>query len=281
MSIWLRLTTLCLVLLSVSLTGSAPRLSLAGPASAYAGGQSASLPALHPPSKRIAIVIDDFGNRMSGTEDILALPIPLTVAVMPFLPSSKEDAEEAHRRGHEVIIHMPMEPNRGKKEWLGPGALTADMSDAEIRNRVEAAIEAIPHAVGMNNHMGSKITADRRIMTVVLEVCREHGLYYLDSRTTHKSVITEVADKVKVPVLINKLFLDDRYQASHIQRQLVLLARYLQESPEVIAIGHVGPSGKNVASLLRRWSPEQDASTVFVTASHLIPSMARDQQILP
>ncbi|TDQ40375.1 divergent polysaccharide deacetylase family protein [Aureibacillus halotolerans] len=232
-------------------------------------------------TKKISIVIDDFGNRMVGTEAILALPIPLTVAVMPFLRSSKEDAEGAHRRGHEVIIHMPMEPNYGKKEWLGPGALTTDLDDAEIRKRVEAAIANIPHAVGMNNHMGSKVTADRRIMAIVMEVCREHGLFYLDSRTTYKSVIPEVAAAYHVPVLSNKLFLDDRYTQGHIQGQLGLLMQHLQEDQDVIAIGHVGPSGKNVASTLRQWSSEVKNKADFVTASQLISPEERELQILP
>ena len=70
----------------------------------------------------LAIVIDDFGNNMKGTEDMLNLPVPITVAIMPFLPTSKEDAIHAHDKGHEVIIHLPLEPKKGKKSWLGPGA---------------------------------------------------------------------------------------------------------------------------------------------------------------
>jgi len=280
MSYWLRISLLTLVLLSIGYTGSAPRIAV------YAGSAMQKSTAIGQPTaggagKRVAIVIDDFGNGMSGTEDMLSLPIPLTVAVMPFLPTSGRDAEEAHRRGHEVIIHMPMEPNHGKREWLGPGALTADLDDAEIRKRVEAAIAAIPHAVGMNNHMGSKITADSRIMAIVMDVCREHGLFYLDSRTTHKSVIPEVAAEYRVPMLTNKLFLDDQYHLAHIQKQLQRLQRKLEGEETMIAIGHVGPSGKNVASALRQWSGEMRQGATFVKASDLIPSSARDQQILP
>ena len=100
-------------------------------------------------TNKVAIVIDDFGNNMKGTDKMLSLPIPLTVAVMPFLPSTKQDAIAAHKKGHEVIIHMPMEPIRGKKEWLGPKAITTDLSDEEINNRLEQAIQEIPHAIGM------------------------------------------------------------------------------------------------------------------------------------
>jgi uncharacterized protein len=131
---------------------------------------------LEPPSiktRSISIVIDDFGNNMRGTKEMLELPIPLTVAVMPLMETTQKDAELAHRLGHEVIVHMPMEPIRGKPSWLGPGAITTDLSNKEIRKRVEAAIESVPYAVGMNHHMGSKATADERVMRVVLTVCRE------------------------------------------------------------------------------------------------------------
>jgi len=125
--------------------------------------------------KVIAFVIDDFGNNMSGTAEILALPVPLTVAVMPFLPSTKQDAELAHQKGHDVFVHMPMEPVKGKRSWLGPGAITTDLSDEEIRSRVQKAIDDVPHAIGMNNHMGSKVTANERIMRIVMQVVKERG----------------------------------------------------------------------------------------------------------
>ena len=83
-------------------------------------------------TKKVAIVIDDFGNNMDGTAEMMNLPIPFTVAVMPFLPSTKQDAQLAHDKGHEVILHLPMEPVRGKKSWLGPGAITTDLSNDEI-----------------------------------------------------------------------------------------------------------------------------------------------------
>jgi polysaccharide deacetylase 2 family uncharacterized protein YibQ len=98
------------------------------------------IPKPHAQEKKIvAFVIDDFGNNMAGTEEILSLPVPLTVAVMPFLPSTKQDAELAHQKGHDVFVHVPMEPVRGKRSWLGPGAITTDLSDDEIRSRVEKA----------------------------------------------------------------------------------------------------------------------------------------------
>ena len=192
------------------------------------------------PSRQIAVVIDDFGNGMKGTEQMLNLPIKLTVAVMPFLPTTKQDAEAAYRKGHDVIVHLPMEPIRGLKSWLGPGAITTDLTDEEIRKRVEAAIAEVPHAIGMNNHMGSKATADMRVMRVVLQVCKEKGLFFLDSRTSYRTVIPKVAKEVGIVALHNDVFLDDVYTQNHVLRQIDVVKKFLTQNERCIVIGHVG-----------------------------------------
>ena len=92
----------------------------------------------------MAIIIDDVGNDMKGTEEILNMPVKLTVAVMPFLQTTKKDAIAAHDRGMDVIVHMPMEPKKGKPEWLGPGAITANLTDEQVRERVEKALMMCP-----------------------------------------------------------------------------------------------------------------------------------------
>ncbi|MBD3918573.1 divergent polysaccharide deacetylase family protein [Paenibacillus sp. PR3] len=231
-------------------------------------------------SKRIAIVIDDFGNGMTGTAEMMKLPFPFTIAVMPFMPTTKSDAETAHKLGHDVIVHMPMEPNKGKKEWLGPGALTTDLPDSEIRKRVEAAIDNVPFAVGMNNHMGSKVTADERVMRIVLQVCKEHGLFFLDSRTTFKTVIPKVAAELNVPLVSNDVFLDDVYSVAHISKQIGILRKHLEEHEKCVAIGHVGPSGKKTAAVLLSSTPSLRENGVIVKVSELVRRTG-DQQILP
>jgi uncharacterized protein len=224
--------------------------------------------------KRVAIVIDDFGNNMAGTEEILNMPIPLTIAVMPFLPTTKRDAEWAKQKGHDVIVHMPMEPKKGKKSWLGPGAITTDLSDDEIRKRVKAAIDDVPHAIGMNNHMGSKVTADPRVMNIILEVCKERNLMYLDSRTTHKSVVSSIAGKLGVPVIENHIFLDEIYRTSHISKQVRLLIKHLQQHSECIAIGHVGPPGEKTAAVLKQSIPAIQKKAKFALISELVSPRA-------
>ncbi|RDW19949.1 divergent polysaccharide deacetylase family protein [Oceanobacillus chungangensis] len=221
--------------------------------------------------KELAIVIDDLGNNMKGTKEILSLPVKLTVAIMPFMPSTKEDAELANENGHEVIIHLPMEPKKGKKSWLGPGAITSDLSDQEIRERVESAIKDVPHAVGMNNHMGSKITEDERIMKIILEVCRENALYFLDSQTTENSVVSEVGAQMNVPVLENNLFFDAIYTAQHIKKQADLLSKQLIDHEKIIAIGHVGVPGPMTFSVLKEYIPVYQNQAEFVSLTDLIP----------
>ncbi|MBM7659646.1 polysaccharide deacetylase 2 family uncharacterized protein YibQ [Bacillus mesophilus] len=221
-------------------------------------------------AKKVAIIIDDFGNSMNGSKEILALPIPLTIAVMPFLETSKSDAEWAHRLGHDVIVHLPMEPLKGKKSWLGPGAITTDLSSDEVRLRVTAAIKDVPYAIGINNHMGSKVTADKRIMRIILEVCREQGLIFIDSKTSPKSVVAELANEIGVPYLENELFFDDVYTTQHIINQTKRLIKQLQVRDEVVAIGHVGPPGEKTAGVIKEFIPVIKTNARFVKAASLI-----------
>ncbi|MCG7406110.1 divergent polysaccharide deacetylase family protein [Paenibacillus sp. ACRRX] len=220
--------------------------------------------------KSVAIVIDDFGNKMKGTELMLKLPVHITVAVMPFLQTSVADAKLAHQMGHEVIVHMPMEPKSGKASWLGPGAILSSQSDEEIEKRIRTAIDAVPHAVGMNNHMGSKITGDKRVMRVVLRVIKEKGMYFLDSKTNYRSVIGEVAKEIGVPVVNNQIFLDDVYSESHVTKQWSKVLDQLKSSAACITIGHVGAGGLKTAAVLHRQVPQAMKDVHFVRISELV-----------
>lgn len=224
--------------------------------------------------KEIAIVIDDFGNNMKATEEMLNLPVPITAAIMPFLSTTKRDAKLAHEKGHEVIVHLPMEPKKGKKSWLGPGAITTDMSDEEIRKGVIRAIEDVPYAVGMNHHMGSKVTEDERVMRIVLEVCKEKGLFYLDSKTTGNSVIPTLAKELSLPYLENNMFFDHIYTEQHIHKQASNLIRELDDTEQLIAIGHVGVTGDKVVTALKSYIPHYQKQANIVKLSSLLPGSA-------
>ncbi|MBW7474335.1 divergent polysaccharide deacetylase family protein [Paenibacillus oenotherae] len=230
--------------------------------------------------RQVAVVIDDFGNGMDGTNEMMELPIHFTAAVMPFMPTTRQEAELLHKRGHEVIVHLPMEPVRGKPEWLGPGAITTNLSDKEIRKRVEAAINDVPHASGMNNHMGSKATADERVMRIVLSVVKEHGMFFLDSRTTYKTVVPKLAAELGVELLSNQVFLDDIYTMAHIARQVGVMSKHLESNPSCVVIGHVGPPGKKTAAVLKESIPRLKHQVSFVRLSEMLVSSA-EKDIVP
>ncbi|MGG3306774.1 divergent polysaccharide deacetylase family protein [Paenibacillus lautus] len=221
-------------------------------------------------TNKLAVIIDDFGNDQKGTQEMLSLPVKITVAVMPFLPTSVKDAEAAHRQGHDVIIHMPMEPKQGRASWLGPGAILSSLTDEEIRKRMEEAIDSIPYAVGINNHMGSKVTGDERVMSIVLDVCRERGLFFIDSKTNYYSVVGKLAAEKGMPSIANDIFLDDVHTVQHVSKQLQTAAQHAEERTSCIAIGHVGVYGIRTAEALKGSIPKLQAKVEFVGISDLV-----------
>jgi hypothetical protein len=233
-------------------------------------GQLSQTPADKSKPKRMAIIIDDAGNDMKGTSEILATPVKLTLAVMPFLQTTKKDAIAAHEKGMDVIVHMPMEPKKGRPEWLGPGAITSNLTDEEVRDRVEKAIDEVPYAVGMNNHMGSKITSDKRIMSIVLDVCRERGLFFVDSRTNFRSVVGELAITKNMPPVGNDIFLDDHNSKQQIRKQMDLAAQRALDKDVCVVIGHVGHTGLNTSAVVHESVSRLKGQIEFVGISDLV-----------
>lgn len=199
---------------------------------------------------RLAIVIDDWGYDWHAADAFFSLDVPLTVAIIPFLPHSREQALEARRHGFEVLVHLPMEP---EDPHVNPGvnAITTDLPDEEIRRRVELAIDAIPGAVGVSNHMGSRATADPRVMAQVLAVVAQRGLFFLDSYTTPRSVVGELASAMGVRWARNHLFLDGQPEVGAVRRRLEQAVRRGLTRGRAIVIGHVRPAtAAAIASLL-------------------------------
>ncbi|WP_426249476.1 divergent polysaccharide deacetylase family protein [Paenibacillus pabuli] len=244
--------------------------SMQVPGGTASGHTSSEAPADQSQLKRMAIIIDDAGNDMKGTAEILATPVKLTLAVMPFLPTTKKDAIAAHEKGMDVIVHMPMEPNKGRPEWLGPGAITSKLTDEEVRARVEKAIDEVPYAVGMNNHMGSKITSDKRIMSIVLDVCQERGLFFVDSRTNFRSVVGEMAVTKNMPPVGNDIFLDDHNSKQHIRKQMDLAAKRALDKDVCVVIGHVGHTGLNTSAVVHESVARLKGQIEFVGISDLV-----------
>lgn len=235
----------------------APRASRAVPQPA-AGGE---------PRARVAIIFDDAGATLAQLDPILALGRPVTIAVLPGLPASQAVAARAAAAGLQVLLHLPLEAEETGRA-LGPGGITTDMETEAIKTQVRAGLAAIPGAVGVSGHMGSRATADRRVMAAVLAVVRERGLFFVDSRTTTRSVALNVARELSIPSAARMVFLDNEDDPAYIAgqlRQLIILAKMRGEA---IGIGHVQ---KVTADVLRALLPEfERAGIVLVPVSSLV-----------
>ncbi|OIJ20348.1 hypothetical protein BKP45_09825 [Anaerobacillus alkalidiazotrophicus] len=220
---------------------------------------------------KVAIIIDDFGGNVKGVKDFFDSEIPITVAIMPFLDQSKLQAELAHDLGLEVMIHLPLQPKKGKASWLGPKPITKDLSLEEVKNRVVEAIESVPHAKGINNHMGSLIVEDENIMRIIMETAKEHHLYFIDSGTNPKSVIPQLAEELGVPWARRDIFLDDtRSSSGHVYKQMQKLIKVAEKNGQAIGIGHVGIKGDATVKGVKEAIKNVSDNIKIVPASHLL-----------
>lgn len=187
---------------------------------------------------RVAIVIDDLGHSLEAARKLLALDLPLGFSVLPFSAHGRAVAEEVRARGREVLVHLPMEPKTYPQLSPGPGALLAAMDPARLRQATQAALAAVPGAVGVNNHMGSRLTEDRAAMQEVCAVLRQQGLFFLDSLTSPRSQAWQQAQGMGLAFARRDVFLD--HDASHaaVVAQLNRLIELAKAHGQAVAIGH-------------------------------------------
>jgi uncharacterized protein len=202
------------------------------------------------------VVIDDAGYDLEALQPFLDLPMPLAVAVLPNLPHSGEAARRVLAAGKELLLHLPMEPGGGENP--GPGALLTGQTAEEIERLLDKALASVPGAVGVNNHMGSKATADRALMDIVLGVLDRRGLFFVDSRTTTLSVAAAEAGRLGVPSLERRVFLDAVDGA--VEQSLQAAISDAARDGSAVAIGHVQTDG--LADILRRAAGGMERSGV-------------------
>jgi len=190
---------------------------------------------------RLAIVIDDMGTDLGKLRELLDLGAPVTVAVMPHQRFSKETADGAYEGGLDVLMHLPMEPKDMKAHDPGKGALLLAMTAPEVRAQIEDDLATIPHAIGINNHMGSRFTENEPLMGTVLDYIRTRDLFFLDSRTTSHSVAIRLAMEKGVPNAGRNVFLDNTREVPYIKKQLSEAVRLARKHGKAIAIGHPYP----------------------------------------
>lgn len=218
-------------------------------------------------SGTLAIILDDLGNDRAAAETIFSLPYPLTISVLPNHPHSVEIAEEAHRRGYEVMLHLPMQASgaeRPEAQELHPG-----MTAGEVADVVEGMVAAVPYAVGVNNHQGSQATADAVLMKELMPVLQGRGLFYVDSRTTATTVAYETARENGLQAAYRNVpFLDDVAETAAVRKQLELALRGAREKGGAIAIGHPHPA---TLQALREILPQAESQGVRLAfASELV-----------
>ncbi len=186
----------------------------------------------------IAIVIDDFGYSFESlAKGFINFKQNITLAILPGLKYSKQIAEAAYENNREVMIHLPMEPQKGKVK-LDDFILLTKMSEQEIKKRVRKAISSIPHVKGLNNHKGSLATKDEQLLSALLTEIHESGLFFLDSRTVAKTLAYSRAQKMNIACGINDTFLDAIQEAPFIREQINLLAEIASKNGHAIGIGH-------------------------------------------
>ncbi len=211
--------------------GSVTRESRGVPTPESRGPSPASRP-------RLAILVDDLGNDETAVERIASWSFPVSAAVLPALPGSELAARVLETRGKEVLLHLPMEPRGYPEVRPGPGVVLTSQSEQEIVRVLESDLASVPGAVGVNNHMGSLATADRRVMKSVADVLARRGLFFVDSRTTEATVARDAAEQAGVRSASRRVFLDDVPQSEAIRRQLEEAVERAKSEGAAIAIGH-------------------------------------------
>jgi polysaccharide deacetylase 2 family uncharacterized protein YibQ len=188
----------------------------------------------------LVFVIDDAGNNLRELEPFLRIPGPLTIAVLPGLPYSAEAARRIRAAGKEVFLHQPMEAIGGQNP--GPGAVYAGMSTAEIRAVLAANLAEIGPVAGMNNHQGSKITMDGEAMETILAFCREHGIYFLDSRTTAETAAPAAAKRLGIRIGERDVFIDNIQEKASMIRYIQDGLKKADQKGAAVLIGHTWSS---------------------------------------
>lgn len=223
---------------------------------------------------RVAVVLDDAGMRLEELERALRVGRPLSLAILPGLPSSEELARRAREAGLEVLLHLPMEPEDPElASRMGKLAVRVGMGEEDIARTVRAALRSVPGAVGVNNHMGSRATADPRVVRAVLRVVREEDLFFLDSRTTSKSSAEAVAKELGVPALRRAVFLDHDPSPEAVRAQVRRLVQEALREGSAVGIGHA--NRPHTAEILAEMAPEVERAGVrWVFASELARSQS-------
>lgn len=190
------------------------------------------------PAHQVAIIIDDMGYSLDAIQEICSFQKHLTVSILPFSPLARETALMAHQNNLEVMLHLPLESVNNDQDNTIAGLIHSLMSEEEIRRTMHMNLDQVPYIKGVNNHMGSKITPNEVLMNIILETIKSRNLFFIDSRTSAKSIAYEAAQRLKIPSAYRNVFLDGQIQEDYIKNKLIELFRYAQKNGKAVGICH-------------------------------------------
>lgn len=199
-------------------------------------------PAPKGPRGQVALIMDDLGNSLETLQELIALGRPMNIAVLPYSAHAAETARLAHEGGLEVLLHLPLESINNHESMADTeGLIMAMMTEPAIVAAFEASSDRVPFAVGTNNHMGSRFTAERDLMRVLLRPIKERGLFFVDSRTTAKTVALDEARRMGVPATQRDVFLDADEDRGRIKGRLIELLQKARKKGRAVGICHPFP----------------------------------------
>jgi len=187
---------------------------------------------------RLAIIIDDVGNNPSISSNLKSLNIPITASILPDAPYARQEAVKLKEFNLETLIHIPMQPKNSGSKYSRYNYVTLDSSNEDIRNLIKRARQVIPHARGINNHEGSLVTSSPKLMKRVLQIVKEEGLFFIDSRTTVTTVAYALAKELKIKTSFRDVFLDSPKSYENSISGLRKLTEIALQKGRAIAIGH-------------------------------------------
>lgn len=230
-------------------------------------------PIEQPAIPRVAIIIDDIGYDRPMAQKLLDLDPALTFSVLPFAPHSQALAREIVRRGNELMLHLPMEPIEYPTVDPGPGALLSAMTPDELLAQLRKDLAALPGIKGVNNHMGSRLTAESGRMYQIFTVLKQEGVFFVDSRSTPHTTGRPSARMFHLPFAERDVFLDHERDADFIRGQIEKMIQIAKEQGQSVAIGHPSPTTYQV---LRDLLPEIKRQVQLVPASAVVDVLEDD-----
>ncbi len=257
-----------------TMRGAARRCAIAGMlATLSLSGMAAAIAAPQNPPARVSIVIDDLGNSLAPGRRVIALSAPVVLAILPHTTHGTRLATAAKQAGKEVLLHLPMQPLADAEP--GPGAIEIGMPARELGITLDYDLRTVPHAIGVSNHMGSRMTQDEDAMRALLGALRARGnLFFLDSRTGTRSAVARVGRALGVPILARDVFLDHHTDSTAIHARLDELAAVARQRGHAIGIGH--PHARTLAAL-EAWLAAAAGKNIRVTPlSELLQPTAKE-----